>query len=133
MLPFRVFDKEKKQMWQVINYHPGTNSDGSYLATKEDDDVTDGDMRIIPAQESSQPLGTTQPAIDGQLRAVLSRFSGLVSVASNSIDLTAMVLKSAEIANQGRNLFQRPDLGERKAQNVIGLGEQLVGGVALGK
>lgn len=51
MLPFRVFDKEKKQMWQVINYHPGTNSDGSYLATKEDDDVTDGDMRIIPAAE----------------------------------------------------------------------------------
>ncbi|MCX6130238.1 MAG: hypothetical protein NTX25_14395 [Proteobacteria bacterium] len=38
-------------MWQVINYHPGTNSDGSYLATKEDDDVTDGDMRIIPAAE----------------------------------------------------------------------------------
>ena len=51
MLPFRVFDKEKKQMWQVINYHPGTNSDGSYLATKEDDDVTDGDMRIISASE----------------------------------------------------------------------------------
>jgi len=50
MLPFRVFDKEKKQMWQVINYHPG-GSEGSYLATKEDDDVTDGDMRIIPATE----------------------------------------------------------------------------------
>jgi hypothetical protein len=51
MLPFRVFDREKKQMWQVINYHPGTNSDGSYLATKEDDDATDGDLRIIPAVE----------------------------------------------------------------------------------
>ncbi len=51
MLPFRVFDKEKKQMWQVINYHPGANSEGSYLATKEDDDATDGDMRIITAQE----------------------------------------------------------------------------------
>ena len=50
MLPFRVFDKEKKQMWQVINYHPGAN-DGTYLATKEDDDSTDGDMRIIPAAE----------------------------------------------------------------------------------
>jgi hypothetical protein len=50
MLPFRVFDKEKKQMWQVINYHSGAN-EGSYLATKEDDDATDGDMRIIPASE----------------------------------------------------------------------------------
>jgi hypothetical protein len=51
MLPFRVFDKEKKQMWQVINYHPGAGSEGSYLATKEDDDTTDGDMLIIPAKE----------------------------------------------------------------------------------
>ena len=51
MLPFRVFDKEKKQMWQVINYHPSSGSDGSYLATKEDDDASDGDMRIIPAGE----------------------------------------------------------------------------------
>ena len=38
-------------MWQVINYHPGANSEGSYLATKEDDDATDGDMLIIPAKE----------------------------------------------------------------------------------
>ena len=51
MLPFRVFDKEKKEMWQVINYHPGASSEGSYLAAKEDDDNTDRDMRLIPASE----------------------------------------------------------------------------------
>lgn len=51
MLPFRVFDKEKKQMWQIINYHPSSETEGSYLATKEDDDSSDGDMRIIPANE----------------------------------------------------------------------------------
>ena len=53
MVPFRVFDRKEKQMWQVVNYHPGTNSAGSYLATKEDDSETDGDMSIIPAEEIS--------------------------------------------------------------------------------
>ncbi len=51
MVPFRVFDRENKQMWQIINYHPASGPAGSYLATKEDDDATDGDMRIIPAEE----------------------------------------------------------------------------------
>ncbi len=51
MVPFRVFDRDKKQMWQIINYHPSQGTDGSYLATKEDDDATDGDMKIIPATE----------------------------------------------------------------------------------
>lgn len=51
MVPFRVFDRGSKQMWQIINYHPTGGDGGSYLATKEDDDSTDGDMRIIPAEE----------------------------------------------------------------------------------
>ncbi len=51
MLPFRVFDKEKKEMWQVINYHPGAGTEGSYLAAKEDDDATDRDMRLIQVSE----------------------------------------------------------------------------------
>ena len=51
MVPFRVFDRAKKQMWQIINYHPDTGTGGSYLATKEDDSDADGDLRIIPAQE----------------------------------------------------------------------------------
>lgn len=50
MVPFRVFDREEKQMWQIINYHPSQDGSGSYLATKEDDDSTDGDMKIIPAE-----------------------------------------------------------------------------------
>jgi hypothetical protein len=51
MVPFRVFDREKKQMWQIINYHPDTLSGGSYLATREDDSEADGDMEIIPARQ----------------------------------------------------------------------------------
>lgn len=51
MVPFRVFDRENKQMWQIINYHPNQGDKGSYLATKEDDDATDGDMKIIPAED----------------------------------------------------------------------------------
>ncbi|SME93943.1 hypothetical protein SAMN06296036_10266 [Pseudobacteriovorax antillogorgiicola] len=51
MVPFRVFDREKKQMWQIINYHPNQGAQGSYLATKEDDDATDGDMMIIAAED----------------------------------------------------------------------------------
>ena len=51
MIPFRVLDKETKQIWQVINYHPGSSDQGSYLASKENDDSSDGDMRIIKAEE----------------------------------------------------------------------------------
>ena len=51
MVPFRVFDRVNKQMWQVINYHPNPDTGGSYLATKEDDSDEDGDIKIIPAQD----------------------------------------------------------------------------------
>lgn len=51
MIPFRVFDREHKQMWLVVNYHPDSNGAGSYLATKEDDSDTDGDMRLIAAKD----------------------------------------------------------------------------------
>lgn len=51
MVPFRVLDKENKQIWQIINYHPSAEKQGSYLASKEDDDSSDGDMRLIPAEE----------------------------------------------------------------------------------
>lgn len=50
MIPFRVFDRNNKQMWQIINYHQDA-SGGSYLATLEDDSANDGDMKIIPASE----------------------------------------------------------------------------------
>ena len=51
MVPFRVFDRDKKHMWQVINYHPDPATGGGYLATREDDSDSDGDMQIIPAFE----------------------------------------------------------------------------------
>ena len=51
MVPFRVFDKANKQMWQVINFHPDNDSGGSYLATREDDSDSDGDMKIITAKD----------------------------------------------------------------------------------
>ncbi|MGE0173034.1 MAG: hypothetical protein AB7T49_09625 [Oligoflexales bacterium] len=49
MIPFRVFDRSTKHMWQIINYHPD-NSGGHYLAAREDDGDNDGDIELIPAQ-----------------------------------------------------------------------------------
>lgn len=51
MVPFKVFDRNKKQMWQILNYHPDPATGGSYLATREDDSDSDGDMNIIPAKD----------------------------------------------------------------------------------
>ena len=51
MVPFRVFDRSNKQMWQIINFHPDNAAGGSYLATREDDSDSDGDMKLISAQE----------------------------------------------------------------------------------
>jgi hypothetical protein len=46
MVPFRMFDRESKQMWQVINYHQGENG-GHYLASREDDTEDDGNLNIL--------------------------------------------------------------------------------------
>lgn len=51
MVPFRVFDRDNKQMWTVLNFHPNGQGEGTYLATKEDDSDTDGDMRLIPVKD----------------------------------------------------------------------------------
>jgi hypothetical protein len=50
MIPFRVYDRDSKQVWIVVNYHPG-EADGSYLMAREDDSGTDGDMRLATAKE----------------------------------------------------------------------------------
>ena len=34
MVPFRVFDKEAKQLWLVVNYHASSDT---YLMAQEDD------------------------------------------------------------------------------------------------
>lgn len=51
MMPFRVFDRENKEMWVVLNYHPGTaaNDNGTYMLAREDDGDKDGEMSIVPA------------------------------------------------------------------------------------
>ena len=53
MVPFRIFDRENKEMWIVVNYHPGGGSDGNgnYLLAKEDDTEKDGEMTIKSAEQ----------------------------------------------------------------------------------
>lgn len=53
MVPFRVFDRENKQTWIVINYHPATDagSQGSYLMAQDDDSELDGKLKIITADD----------------------------------------------------------------------------------
>lgn len=53
MVPFRVFDREHKEMWVVLNYHPGTaaGDNGTYLLAREDDNERDGEMAIVPASD----------------------------------------------------------------------------------
>jgi hypothetical protein len=50
MVPFRVFDRENKEMWIVLNYQTGEAS-GSYLMAREDDGDSDGEIRIVPAKD----------------------------------------------------------------------------------
>lgn len=50
MVPFRVFDRENKEMWIVLNYQTGSGS-GSYLLAREDDGEADGEMKIIKAED----------------------------------------------------------------------------------
>lgn len=51
MVPFRIFDRENKEMWIVLNYHPGQGDAGSYLIAREDDSEKDGEMKLLPAAE----------------------------------------------------------------------------------
>ena len=51
MVPFRIFDKENKAIWIVLNYQPDPGGGGGYLIAREDDSETDGEMRIISAAE----------------------------------------------------------------------------------
>lgn len=50
MVPFRVFDRENKEMWIVLNYHPGTDG-GHYLVAREDDSDDDGVMKLIGTKD----------------------------------------------------------------------------------
>jgi hypothetical protein len=50
MVPFRVFDRDKKEMWIVLNFQPAGEG-GHYLVAKEDDSEDDGIMKLIPAKD----------------------------------------------------------------------------------
>lgn len=50
MIPFRVFHREKKEMFIVINFHPDA-SGGGYLVSRQTDSDTEGEMLIVPSQE----------------------------------------------------------------------------------
>lgn len=49
MVPFRAFDREKREMWIVLNYHPSAaaGDQGTYLAALEDADERDWEMRVF--------------------------------------------------------------------------------------
>ena len=50
MVPFRVFDREKQEMWIVLNYQ-NVGATGSYLMSREDDGDGDGEMHIVRQEE----------------------------------------------------------------------------------
>ena len=52
MLPFRVFDRENKTTWIILNFHPDEKG-GHYLAARDDDTHQDGELRLLSAQEMS--------------------------------------------------------------------------------
>ena len=52
MIPFKVFDREEKVTWVILNHHPGPNG-GEYLAAREDDSSLDGELRCIPSTDIS--------------------------------------------------------------------------------
>jgi len=41
MIPFRVYSKEEKTTWVIVNHNPGSNG-GTYLAYREDHEELDG-------------------------------------------------------------------------------------------
>ena len=53
MIPFRVFNRDTKEMWQVLSYQSGVGH-GSYLVARESDDSSDGEMAIFSAEELSK-------------------------------------------------------------------------------
>jgi hypothetical protein len=51
MVPFRIYDRENKEMWIVLNFHPNA---GSYLVAREDDSESDGEMRLVKVEEMTK-------------------------------------------------------------------------------
>lgn len=50
MIPFRVFNRDKKEMWIVLNFQPGSDG-GGYLASRQVDSDAEGELALIPAKD----------------------------------------------------------------------------------
>ena len=50
MQPFKVYDRETKITWLILNYHPNPNG-GEYLAAREDDTNKDGEIHLIKSSD----------------------------------------------------------------------------------
>lgn len=50
MIPFRVFHREKKEMYIVINFQSDAQG-GGFLVSRQNDSDSEGEMLIIPTQE----------------------------------------------------------------------------------
>ena len=51
MIPFKVFDRDKKVTWLIINFH-STPEGGKYLAALEDDSTEkDGNLHLLDAKD----------------------------------------------------------------------------------
>ena len=49
MIPFRVYSKEEKTTWVVVNHNPGSNG-GTYLAYREDHEDLDGVLEHVTSE-----------------------------------------------------------------------------------
>lgn len=51
MIPFRIFDRDKKELWIVLNFEP-MQKGGRYLAAREDDTSDlDGSLGFISSDD----------------------------------------------------------------------------------
>jgi hypothetical protein len=50
MIPFRIYDRERKGVWIVLNYQAGQDG-GHYLVAREDESENDGDMELMTASQ----------------------------------------------------------------------------------
>lgn len=48
MIPFRVYNREEKSIWFVLNYHGATDE---YLVAKETEDDNDGKLGLVKAKD----------------------------------------------------------------------------------
>ena len=49
MIPFRIFHREKKEMFIVINYQDVAG--GNYLAARQSDSDSEGELLLIASQD----------------------------------------------------------------------------------